>query len=217
MRDRHTVMTWVALVGVSVASVALAAVPGTVATFDVDEEAFIGSTTSTVQVHQLAGGNPDGHVLVRKDLEFGFDIGTENSSSPAFLGDYAAAGITGGGFDLNVFNTTFDEVHLRFRRHVAENGWYYNFGQVVPNANMWESYDAAFDPTWNDVTALANGWSQEAFSPSFADLMTSVGWIEARLINNDSAIAGVDNVRIVPEPGTLALLGIGLALAVRRR
>jgi len=194
-----------------------AAVPGTVATFDVDEDDFAGSTTATVQVYGAAGGNPGGHVVVRKDLEPGFDIGTQNSVWPEFLGDYGAAGVNGAGFDLNVFNISFDEVHLRFRRNVGENGWHYNFGAVLPNANLWESYDVAFDPTWNNATALANGWTQEIGSPSFANLMASVGWIEVRVINQASAIAGVDNVRIVPEPATLVLLAGGLALIGRRR
>lgn len=200
-----------------VAGSAGAAVPGTVATFDVDEDDFQGSTTATVQVYAAAGGNPGGHVQIRKDLTPGFDIGTQNSTWPEFLGDYAAAGVNGAGFDLNVFNTTFDEVHLRVRRNVGENGWHYNFGAVLPNANLWESYDVAFDPAWNDVTALANGWTQEAGSPGFAAVMSSVGWLEVRVINTASAIAGVDNVRIVPEPATLLLLIGGLTLVGRRR
>jgi len=194
-----------------------AAVPGTVATFDAGEDGFIGSTIATVQVHLANGGNPNGFVQIRKDLETGFDIGTQNSNWPEFLGDYAAAGINGGGFDLNVFNIAFNQVHFRFRRNVAENGWYYDFGPVAPNGNAWVPLDVAFDPTWSDLTAAANGWSQETGSPSFAALMGSVGWIEARLINEGSALAGIDNVRIVPEPGTLALLLAGTAILGRRR
>ncbi|MBP7746654.1 MAG: PEP-CTERM sorting domain-containing protein [Phycisphaerae bacterium] len=206
------------MVGVlAAASVAWAAVPGTVATFDTDEDGFVGSTIATVQIYAASGGNPDGHVQIRKDLTPGFDIGTQNSVWPEFLGDYAAAGVTGGGFDLNVFNTTLDSAQLRFRRNVAENGWYFDFGAVAPNNNLWASYDVAFDPTWSDANALANGWTQEPLSPSFADLMASVGWLEVRLINEASLIAGVDNVRIVPEPTTLGLVLAGCAALRRRR
>ena len=217
MRSKKVLTGWFGAIILGVAGSTWAAVPGTVASFDVDESGFIGSTIATVQVYAASGGNPGGHVVIRKDLTSGFDMGTENSSSPALLGDYAAAGVTGAGFDLNVFNTTLDEAHLRFRRNPAENGWYFNFGAVAPNANLWGLYDVAFDPTWSDVTALANGWTQEASSPSFAALMASVGWIEARVINTGSAIVGVDNVRIVPEPAALALAGAGLALVSRRR
>ncbi len=74
-----------------------------------------------------------------------------------------------------------------------------------------------FDPTWDDATALANGWTQETLAPSFADLMASVGWLEVRVIADGSMIVGVDNVRIVPEPATLALLTVGLGFIARRR
>lgn len=216
MRRREFAISALVLSGMFAATT-WAAVPGTIATFDLDEDGFQGSTIATTQIHLGAGGNPGGHVVIRKDLETSFDIGTQNSVWPGFLGDYAAAGITGAGFDLNVFNTTLNETHLRMRRNVAENGWYYDFGAVLPNANQWASYDVNFDPTWDDATAAANGWIAETGSPSFAALMSSVGWLEVRLINEVSLIAGVDNVRIVPEPGTIALLAIGLAAAVRRR
>lgn len=209
--------TWCIATGIAAASATWAAVPGTVASFDVDEDGFVGSTIATVQIYVPNGGNPDGHVQIRKDLTTDFDIGTQNSVWPEFLGDYAAAGVTGGGFDLNVFNTTLDSAQLRFRRNVAENGWHYDFGPVVPNANVWESYDVAFDPSWTDALAAGNGWTQETGAPSFADLMQSVGWLEVRVINEGSAVVGVDNVRIVPEPATLGLLMAGVLAVSRRR
>lgn len=196
---------------------AAGAIPGTLATFDVDAEGFVGSTIATTQIHLAADGNPDGFVQIRKDLLTGFDIGTRNSVTPGFLGDYATAGIHGAGFDLNVFNTSLDEAHLRFRRAVDENGWYYDFGPVTPDGNAWGQYDVVFDPTWDDATAQANGWTQESASPSFADLFANIGWIEVRVINEGSNIVGVDNVRIVPEPATLALLLVATTVLRHRR
>ncbi len=216
-RSQGRIATWCIGAALSFAGSAWAAIPGTVATFDADENGFAGSTIATVQIHLNAGGNPGGHVEIRKDLSSGFDMGTQNSTWPSLLGNYASDGITGAGFDLNVFNTTLDEAHLRMRRNVGENGWYYNFGPVLPNLNLWASYDVSFDPTWDDATAMAHGWTQESGSPSFAGLMSSVGWLEVRAINTGSAIVGVDNVRLVPEPGALALLAAGGLLAVRRR
>jgi hypothetical protein len=215
MQLKRALAAWLTASSFIIAGSAWAAVPGTVATFDADEENFQGSTTATVQVYSGTGGNPDGHVVIRKDLTPGFDIGTQNSTSPEFLGDYAAAGVTGGGFDLNVFNTTLDSAQLRFRRNVAENGWYYDFGAVLPNANMWDSYDVALDPSWSDGDALLSGWIQEAGGPSFADLMNSVGWIEVRALNDGSSLVGVDNVRLVPEPATLGLALTGFAILSR--
>lgn len=217
MHSRIARTSWWVLSGIAAAGTTWAAVVPTVATFDVDEDGFAASTTATVQIYAPAGGSPDGHVLIRKDLTTGFDIGTQNSSWPQFLGDYAAAGVTGGGFDLNVFGTSLDAVQFRLRRNVAENGWYYDFGAVAPNANLWASYDVAFDPSWSDATAAGNGWLQEAGSPTFAALMGSVGWIEVRAINEGSAIVGVDNVRIVPEPAVLGFALTGAVVLGRRR
>jgi len=214
---RKTARTLWFLSSVALAGTTWAATVPTVAPFDADEDDFTASTTATVQIYSANGGNPGGHVEIRKDLTPGFDIGTQNSVWPQFLGDYAAAGVTGGGFDLNVFNTVLDSAQLRFRRDVAENGWYYDFGPVAPNANQWESYDVAFDPSWSDADALANGWMQEAGGPDFAGLMGSVGWIEVRVINEGSAIVGVDNVRIVPEPAALGLVLAGFVAAGRLR
>jgi len=199
------------------ATVAGAAVPGTVARFDTGEDGFVGSTIATIQVHSANGGNPDGHIQLRKDLTTGFDIGTRNSTWPEFLGDYAADGVTGAGFDLNVFNTTLSAAQLRFRRNVAENGWHYHFGPVLPDGNRWSSYDVLFNPSWNDATALARGWTREPNAPAFADLFRSVGWLEVRLINDGSAMVGIDNVRLVPEPAALGLLLAGATLLGRRR
>lgn len=214
----------VLVVGVVVSAVcgsAMGASP-VVATFDSDAQGFVASTTSTTQIHLNSGGNPGGHIELRRDLSPpAFNIGTQNSTTPAFLGDYAAGGITGAGFDLNVFNTALTGAWVRVRTDISSNGWYYNFGAINPDANAWHSYLVNFNPTWSDATAIGNGWVQEdASAGSFASAFSNVGWFEVRIINpdNTSAIVGLDNIRLVPAPGAgvLALAGMGL-LARRRR
>ena len=210
---------FVAIASIGLAVPAFAAVP-TVATFDVDAEGFVGSTTSTVLIHSGTGGNPDGHIEIRKDLTPPvFDIGAETKTSPDFLGDYAAGGITGAGFDLNVFNNSIDAVWLRFRPDIVQNGWHYDFGAVAANSNQWELFDVAFDPTWDDATAGAMGWVQEDGAASFAAVLGGVGWIEVRVLHEGSTIAGVDNVRLVPapSPAAIALMATGFAARRRRR
>ena len=206
-----------ALAAVTLAGPALAAGP-IVSTFDLDAEGFAGGTIATTLVHMPGGGNPDGHIVIRKALGSGFDMGAQNSISPEYLGNYAAAGINSAGFDLNVFNTTLDDVMIRFRVSAAQDGWRYSFGGVLPDANAWESFDVAFDPTWDDATAILNGWAQEAGADTFANTLASVGWFEVRTVNPDdvSALVGLDNIRLVPAPSAAALLALPL-LARRRR
>lgn len=207
-----------ALVALGLSTVpAFAAIP-TVATFDADAETWQGSTTSTTQIHSPAGGNPGGHIQIRKELgDPQFDAGSRTSDDAEFLGDYATGGITGAGFDMNVFNTTLTGVLLRFRSSVTQNGWYYDFGAVAPANNAWVPYDVAFNPLWDDATAGANGWVQESGAGSFAQTLSTVDWIEVRAINTGSLIAGLDNIRLVPTPGTAALAGLALLSAFRRR
>lgn len=201
----------------AVSSSALGAAMHT-AGFDVDAEGFVGSTTSSFAFFDMSNGNPAGSMCVRKELmEPEFDVGIRNSVTPEFLGDYGAGGITGAGFDVNVGNFTLDEVWLRFRVDVGTNGWHYNFGQVLPDGNAWESFDVMFDPTWDDATAMGMGWTQESGAGSFAATMASVGWIEVRALNEGSLIVCFDNVRLVPAPGALAVGLFGLAGLRRRR
>lgn len=215
MTDRTSVVSLLAIGAFSLP--ALGAIP-TITTFDVDASGFQGSTTSTTQIYSGSGGNSAGHIQIRKDLSPPeFDIGSRTSSDPNFLGDYAAGAITGAGFDLNVFNTSLDSLWIRFRVDTSTNGWHYNFGGVVPNANAWEAHDVNFDPTWDDATALLNGWTQESGAGSFAATLGSVGWVEVRAINDGSAIVGLDNIRLLPTPGTGTLAALAMLGVARRR
>jgi hypothetical protein len=196
---------------------ASAAVVGAVAGFDADAQGFIGSTTDTVQTYLPNNGNPGGHLILRKILDdTGFDIGTTTQTNPDFVGDYAAAGITGAGFDLITTDFDIDDLRLRARRSAGENGWFYSFG-AVDSSTAWESFDVAFDPTWDDATALGMGWTQEDPAISFADVFADVNWLEVRIVSEGSTIVGVDNIRLVPTPGPLALALLGAGVLARRR
>lgn len=203
-------------------SSALAAAP-TVSTFDTDTQSFIQSTIGTTVIQQGTGGNPDGHLTLRRDTGAALDLAAVNSSSPEYVGSYAAEGINGAGFDINVGNFSLDALWIRIRESSFINGWHYDFGPLAANGNAWVPKDVAFDPTWNDATATLNGWVKEdAGVGSFATTFSNVHWFEIRTIkapNDTSLIVELDNVRLVPAPGAagLALMGMGAAARRRRR
>ncbi len=223
MRRTSCLLGVVGFVGFSISGAARGAVNGSVETWDTDLAGWQTETTSTVLAHGAVGGNPDGHVLVRKDLGGAFDeIGVANNGFNAdFLGDYGAAGVNEVTVDLNMFNSSVTDAMVRFRRDVSENGWTFRFGALAPNANLWSTFSTGvFDAEWSDAQATLAGWSAESGAPSFAEVMSDVGWSGVRFETSTgvSTLVGVDNFTLLPEPASAAVLGLGLgALALRRR
>ena len=212
------------LVGTLVAA-AQAAVPGVIETWDAGLNGWTGNTTSSVVVHAASGGNPGGYVLARKDLTPPvFDTGIQTTSA-TYTGDFAADGITGVSFDVNLFNTPLDNIYFRVRRNAAENGWRFPFGPAAPGGNAWGSFSVSFDPTWSDADAQAAGWVTDmdvdpaaAASPSFATVMSGVGRTEVRFESIGSAVTGIDNFVLLPEPTSAALLmGLSVVGLARHR
>lgn len=212
-----------AVVGLSLsAKVALAAVAG-VETFDAGVNGFEANTTSAVVVHAAAGGNPDGHLLSRKDLGPPvFDIGAL-TTGPNFTGDFAADGITGVSVDLNFLEGDFSGAWIRFRADAVTNGWRFPLTKAFPS-DVWNTYAVNFDPTWTDAEAVLQGWVTDQQvdpaanpSPAFADVMSSVGYAEVRIASAPtSTLVGIDNFRLVPEPASVALGVVGSLLLVAR-
>lgn len=205
--------TLLALVAwLSVASITLAAVPGSVETWDSDLAGWQQSTTISTVVHAASDGNPDGHVLIRKVLNgSGFDVGTATTTSTDYLGDYA--GVAGVSVDVRFVVGDFTDAWVRFRPGVGPNGWRYSLTDTFPET--WTNYVAPLNPNWDDATALANGWEKDDPTvSSFSDLFSSVGWVEVRFDTPEVlTIVNVDNFRLiaVPEPGSVVLLGLAAA------
>jgi hypothetical protein len=208
------------------ASVSLQAAVASLETFDNGTNGFEPNTTSSTVIHQAAGGNPDGHLLIRKDLSPpAFDVGALTATRAEFLGDYAAAGITGAAVDLNFQTTGIQAAWLRFRKDASSNGWRFPLTNAFPQ-NVWNTYGVSFNPTWSDIDAKAAGWLTDADvdpvalpSLPFAEVMASVGTAEVRIASDVSTLVGMDNFMIsVPEPSALALSSLGgLALLAGRR
>jgi hypothetical protein len=224
MYRHNKLMMLSAVAGLLLPGAAFAAVAG-IETFDADTAGFVASTLSSTVVHSGTGGNPDGHILVRKDLSVDFQIGALTTDAD-FTGDYAAAGIVQAAVDVNFVTDNVTAAWLRFRPDVATNGWRYPLTAVFPQ-NVWNTYTVNFNPAWTNLQATAAGWitDQDAEpgvdpSPSFASVMSGVYSAEVRFASDGSTIVGIDNFAlVVPEPttGVLALLCAGFVPRRQRR
>jgi hypothetical protein len=146
-----------------------------------------------------------------------------NNPTPAWTGNYLAAGVGGIGMDLNNLGSTDLFIRIGFE-----------------NPTAGPPTDIAFSST-PFLLPAGGGWMHATFS--FADLVPLIGDVSTvmsnvtvfRIYNSEDpnfpnpefpipavvATLGVDNITATPEPASLALLGTGLlalgAVARRRR
>jgi hypothetical protein len=161
-----------------------------------DPDDLAGWTPNTVgtQVTWGATGNPGGCLITERPGP-GNSIGI-TTTLPIATGDYAAAGVTAVSFDVNYERGDFFASAFRVRYLDSSfNGWYYPL--TGPFDATWHSYHIAFDPTWDDVTALANGWvKDDPAVESFAATMANVYNPEVRIDGIGAALARIDNFQI---------------------
>lgn len=179
------------------------------------------NTTVSTVVHSNTGGNPNGHLLTRGTGAGSFDVGAL-SELPAVTGDFGGS-IWTVSVDLAFLSAAqannFDAAWLRFRyQDSTESGWAYSLTDTFSSA--WNTYTVTFDTSWDDVTAMANGWLQDKDSidsnanPSqpWATTMSDVYTTEVRLSGEGDLLAGIDNFKLqqVPVPAAVWLFGSGL-------
>ena len=183
--------------------------------FDAGLGSWIENTSQTTNTHQVTGGNPSGYLFTDNTGSFGA-MGASNLGS-----DYSgvfADGIWNIKVDLAFINGNFRDAWLRFRfQDSTANGWHISLEDTNFFDAPWQSYSVTFDTTWDDVTAMANGWVKESdgtltATPSFSGLWDDVYTSEVRILADRESVAGIDNymASAVPVPAAVWLFGSGL-------
>lgn len=186
--------------------------------FDAGLGGWIENTSETTNSHMAAGGNPNGYLFTDNTGSFGA-MGAVNTT--ANYSGVFADGVWGISVDLAFINGTYTDSWLRFRyQDSTANGWHISLEDSNFFTSPWQSYNVVFDTTWDDVTAMANGWVKEAdgstATPSFSELWNNVYTSEVRILANAGSVAGIDNYRTsfrtptVPVPAAAWLFGSGL-------
>lgn len=182
--------------------------------FDAGLGSWIANTSETTNTHQVAGGNPGGYLHTDNTGSFGA-MGASNLGSD-YTGVFAD-GVWNIMVDLAFINGDFSDAWLRFRfQDSTANGWHISLEDTDFFAAPWQSYSVTFNTTWDDATAMANGWVKESdgstATPSFSGLWDDVYTSEVRILASRGSVAGIDNYKasVVPVPAAVWLFGSGL-------
>jgi hypothetical protein len=188
---------------------------------------WINSTARGSTSWQSSDGNPDGYLRYNVATNSFSNKGITTTKSDA-TGDYGAAGIVAASFDVRIENA-FDTVRMRLRPSSGGNGWEYMVdGGDVPT-NAWTTISVPLDPSWDDATAISNGWMQmSSTTATFAATTGGVAQVYLQAYRG-SNVAGehvdfdnfeLTDVAIIPEPAsavTAMFAAVGLGWNVRRR
>lgn len=193
----------------------------------------------------VSGGNP-GEYLQAEDLDtVGPILATTIGVSSPFVGNLRSTGVTGMSLDVRVESTDFPfggEAFSMTLMLVSDKGndvwedddWAYIVGNMIPQIeDGWVHYNFDFDATSD---ALPAGWvarngenDDQTFHAgvTWADVVSNVDQVRFSMLDPEwfaifqQWTVGADNVTVttapVPEPATLAALGLGAAAMLRRR
>lgn len=186
------------------------------------------------------GGNPGAYWREGQIDTFAPQARTEWGSSSPFVGDYRSNGVSQISVDFQLFHVDFSAAERPLTLLLVEDngtpndfdddwGAYVKHSEFVPLVGEgWKGFTFNFD---SNSATLPTGWMTIQFGPNspsnpdWNSLITDVD--QLRFFWGDPELfyifqmwdIGMDNVAInaVPEPGTLAALGVGIAALLLRR
>jgi len=125
--------------------------------------------------------------------------------------------------DLRIFSEQVS-YQVRFTIYGTSGSWYYRFfpSGGFSSSDGWQSFVIPIiDSSWSDTEAKAAGWSDTydavSFHNTFADVQKTVLSAKLTVGTGNTGIVGYDNFGYVPEPATIALLGVGSALLLLKK
>ncbi len=138
-------------------------------------------------------GNPGGYLYSIVTATNGYYVGAKNSG-PDYSGNLASQGLKKVSADIKLIGGGFYRAYLRFRyKSSSYNGWKYTLAASMATG-QWNTYAVEFNPNWTDEEAIAAGWIQESYSPSFAETMSDVYYTEIKIQGWNWLEAGIDNL-----------------------
>ena len=206
------VTTFACLPGISQAATAVSD------TFDTGIGSWGPNTTETTVAYSVAGGNPGGYMTTDNLLSAStFNVIGATNTGAAYSGVFTD-GLWTISVDMSFVNGDFTDSWLRYRfQDSTANGWHISLEDTNFFDSTWQSYSVTFDTTWDDATAMANGWVKEADgtltpTPSFSGLWDDVYTSEVRILGGPRMVAGIDNYKasVIPIPAAVWLFGSGL-------
>ena len=127
--------------------------------------------------------------------------------------------------DVKIFASASDAILNASGWRVESSGFGWTKTNLfdVPDIDLsdWGTLTTSVDTTMNDTAAVAAGWSQSFGSGTFANMWTNVNFWDVfdgvATTTASGREVGLDNFSIVPEPSSLALLGLGGLMMLGRR
>src|SRR5688572_29246456 len=160
---------------------------------------------------QAQGGNGGGFVQIANEGGLSAPFFNFISGAPGFLGDWSSlAGVGAFRYDFK----TDDPSPIRNAYVIVESA---TGGRMI--------YDQSYLPTagglgWQTISAVLTPGHWKIQQGSWESILSNVSSVEIYPLYQDSGgsyqgrLMGIDNIMLVPEPGTWALLGVGLTMLI---